>query len=105
MVSRRAIRVERPGRTTIGVDEDVGVGEVDGGLQRVVGHARVEHERPRWPCSCSSNRPEEARAVDVEAELVPGMFGKVAAPVGDEEGLVVLEDELGEVGGDLEARM
>ncbi len=43
---------------------------------------------------------QEARAIDVEAELALRQVRQIAAPVGDEERIVVLEDELRE-GGDL----
>jgi hypothetical protein len=79
---------------------DVGVGEVDGGLQRVLRHAGVEHDgtvalQPQLQAA------QEAGAVDVETELGVGHVGQVAAPIGDQERLVVLEHELGQIGGDL----
>ena len=41
---------------------------------------------------------QEARAVHVEAELALRLVRQIAAPVGHEKRVVVLEDELGERG-------
>jgi len=67
-------------------------------LQRVVREAGVQHEAA-LAVEPQLEQAQEPRVVDVEAELARDV-GKVAAAVGDEEGGVVLEDQLRKVGGD-----
>ena len=76
----------------------VGVGEVDGGLQRVFGDAGVQRDAAQAVQPQLQQR-EKARVGEVEAELA-GNVRKVATPVRHQERVVVLEDELGQVGGD-----
>ena len=80
--------------------QDVGVGEIDRRLHGVLGHAGVEHDGP-MPVHAQLELAQEAGAVDVEAELAVGHVRQVAPAIGHQEGLVVLEDELGQIGGDL----
>jgi len=81
-------------------ERDVGIRQIDGGLHRVLGDAGAQHERP-MTVQAKLEAPQEARAVHVEAELGVGQVGQVAPAIHDQERLVVLEDELGQVGGDL----
>jgi hypothetical protein len=69
-------------------------------LQRVLGHAGVEHDRA-LAVHAQLELAQEASAVHIEAELAVGQGGQVAAPIGDQERLVVLEDELGQTGSGL----
>ena len=78
----------------------VGVGEIDGGLHGVLGHAGVEDDRA-MAVQPQLELAQEAGAVDVEAELAVGHVGQVAAAAGHQERFVVLEDELRQVGGQL----
>jgi hypothetical protein len=81
-----------------GADEDVRVGEVDGRLQRVVGEAGVEHEAA-LAVQPELEQAQEPRVIHVESVLA-GDVRQVTAPVRDEECGVVLENQLGEIGGD-----
>ena len=76
----------------------IGVGEVDRGLQRVVGHAGVQRDAAQAVQPQLEQR-EEARVTDVEAEFARHVR-EVAAPIRHQERVVVLEHELGQVGGD-----
>ncbi len=78
---------------------DVGIGEVDGDLEIVVGHRGVQNERT-LAVDPQIETVEEAGPAHVEAELAVGHRRKVTPPIRDEERLVVLEDELGQVGGE-----
>ena len=75
----------------------VGVGKVDRDLEIVVGHGGVQDERP-LAVDAQLEAIEEAGAPDIEAELALGHVGEIPTPVRHEKGLVVLEDELGQVG-------
>jgi hypothetical protein len=74
----------------------VRVGEIDRHLEVVAGDGRVQEQRT-LAVEAEIESVEKARASDVEAEFAVGDVGKVAAPVRDEESLVVLEDELRQV--------
>ena len=80
--------------------QGVGVGEIDRRLHGVLGHAGVEHDGP-MPVHAQLELAQEAGAVDIEAEFAVGHVRQVSPAVGHQEGLVVLEDELGKIGGDL----
>lgn len=76
----------------------VGVGEVDGGLQSIFGDAGVERQRS-LAVDPQLELVQEPGPLHVEAELALGQVREVAAPIGDEESLVVLQDQLGKIGG------
>ena len=74
----------------------VGIGEFDRHLQIVAGHGRVQQQRS-LSVYAEVAPVQEASAADVESEFAIRDVGKVAATVGHEEGLVVLEDQLRQV--------
>jgi hypothetical protein len=70
-----AAREELPGR----VERNVGVGEVDRRLHGVLRHAGVEHDRS-VAVQAELEPVQEARAIDVEAELaLRQVFGRSRA--------------------------
>jgi hypothetical protein len=79
--------------------DDVGVGEIDGDLQGILRHRRVQHERGEV-VHAELELAEEAGPLRIEAELAAGQIGKIASPVRHEEALLVFEDELGQIGGE-----
>src|SRR5262249_18749784 len=68
-----------------------------GGLQRVLGHVGVEREGTLAEDQ-ELQLPQEPGSLDVEAELARGEMGQVAVLIRHHEGLVVLQDELRELG-------
>jgi hypothetical protein len=80
-------------------DGHVGIGQLHRGLQRVLRHVRLEDERPlgEYP---EIQAAQKARAPGIEAQLGARQIGQIAVEVRDHEGVVVLEDELGQIGGD-----
>jgi hypothetical protein len=78
---------------------DVGVGEIDGDLPALVGGRRAQEQRA-LAVDEQLELPEVARVVAVEAELALTHAEQVAAAVGDEERVLVLQHEFRQVGGD-----
>jgi hypothetical protein len=77
---------------------DVGVGQVDRDLQRVGGERRVQYDGP-LALQTQLEASEEPRAVDVEAELAARQVGEITSLIRDEKAVLVLQDQLREVGG------
>jgi hypothetical protein len=77
----------------------IGVGEVDRDLQVVLGDRRVQEEELA-AVEAELQLREEARALEIEAQLAGRDGEKVSAPIGHEEALAMLQDELRHVGGE-----
>jgi hypothetical protein len=66
------------------------VAEIDGKLE-IVGRDGGMQEKGLLSVHAQIQTTQEARVGDVEAEFAVGDGGKIAPPVGDEEGVAVLE--------------
>src|SRR5262249_35852967 len=86
------------GKHHVRAQRHVRVGGIDGRLERVVGNAGIQRDATQAVQPQLEQR-EEARVGEVETELA-GDVRKVAASIGHQKGVVVLQDELGQIGGD-----
>jgi len=87
------------GPNEMAIAEDVRIREIDGALKAIFRHRRVQKQRS-LVMEAQLELMQEAGAVMVKAELAARETQEIPASIGNEEGVTMLEHELGKIGGD-----